>query len=67
MRGREIRDHKAIAREILVQQAVHGNSDIPAGALERSTISTAEVNGITRSIRWQKTPATHRRIYLRFR
>src|SRR5215831_20748626 len=39
MRGREIRYHKAIAREILVQQAVHGNSDIPAGPLERSTIS----------------------------
>ena len=39
MRGREIRYHKAIAREILVQQAVHGNSDIPAGPLERSTFS----------------------------
>ena len=40
MRGREIQDQKAIAREILVQQAVHGNSDIPAGALEKSTVST---------------------------
>jgi two-component system LytT family response regulator len=40
MSGREIQDEKAMAREVLVQRAVHGNSDIPAGALEGSTIST---------------------------
>jgi two-component system LytT family response regulator len=40
MSGREIQHQKATAREMLVQQAVHGNSDIPAGALERKTIST---------------------------
>jgi hypothetical protein len=32
MSGREVQDQKAIAREMVVQQAVHGNSDIPAGA-----------------------------------
>ena len=36
MSGREIQDEKAIAREMLVEQAVHGNS----GALERNTISS---------------------------
>jgi DNA-binding LytR/AlgR family response regulator len=40
MSGREVQDQKAIAREMVVQQAVHGNSDIPAGALERNMIST---------------------------
>jgi len=38
--SREIQDQKAIAREMLVQQAVHGNSDIPTGAPERITISS---------------------------
>ena len=40
MSSREIQDQRAIAREMFAQQAVHGNSDIPAGALERNTIST---------------------------
>ena len=40
MSGRQIQDQKAIAREMLAQRAVHGNSDTPAGALERNTIST---------------------------
>jgi DNA-binding LytR/AlgR family response regulator len=40
MSGCENQDQKAIAHEMLVQKAVHGNSDTPAGALERSTIST---------------------------
>ena len=34
-------DQKAMASGLLVQKAVDGNSDIPAGALERNTISTA--------------------------
>jgi two-component system LytT family response regulator len=40
MSGFENEDQKAMASGMLVQKAVHGNSDIPAGALERSTIST---------------------------
>jgi DNA-binding LytR/AlgR family response regulator len=40
MSGREIQHQKTIAGDMLVQQAVHGNSDIPAGAPERNTIST---------------------------
>ena len=36
----ENQDQKAIASGMLVQKAVQGNSDIPAGALARNTIST---------------------------
>jgi two-component system LytT family response regulator len=40
MSGFENEDQKAMASGMLVQEAVHGNSDIPAGALERSKLST---------------------------
>src|SRR5215831_782830 len=40
MSGFENEDLKAMASGMLVQKAVHGNSDIPVGALERNTIST---------------------------
>jgi two-component system LytT family response regulator len=40
MSGFENRDQKAIMSEMLVQRAVHGNSDSSAGALERNTVST---------------------------
>src|SRR5215472_3730279 len=40
MSGFENEDQKAMASGMLVQKAVHGNSDIPAGALERNTISS---------------------------
>lgn len=40
MNGHLVQDQKAIEREILVQEAVHGHSDIPAGATEKNTTST---------------------------
>jgi len=38
MRSREIRDHKADAREALVQQAAHVNADVSAGPLRGAAI-----------------------------
>ena len=40
MSGFDNQDRKAIASGMLVPRVVHGNSDIPAGALETNTIST---------------------------
>ena len=40
MSGREIQDQKAIAREMLVEQAAHANADVSASAPRGATISS---------------------------
>jgi two-component system LytT family response regulator len=42
MSGREIQDQKAIAREMLVEQAAHANADVSASPLRGATICSTK-------------------------
>ena len=42
MSAREIQDHKAIAREMVVQQAAHANADVSASPLRGGTICSSK-------------------------
>jgi hypothetical protein len=58
---REIRDQKAIAREMFVEQAAHAKTNVSASPLRGIRFAPSRVDGIT--LLNQKTGATNLQIY----
>ena len=67
MSAREIQGQKAIALEMMVQQAAHANADVSASPLPGDAICSSKSRRIALLHRRQKTGSTNLQIHHCFR